>query len=105
MEAQKSLGLRVLRGLRVFAICWPAIERDRRIALQDRSTRFFGTDFTFEDLEERDVDQFDYTLGGEETLDGAACWRVESTPKNGKSSQYTRSILWVRKDTYAFARL
>src|SRR4030095_7563212 len=31
----------------------PAIERDRRIALQDRSTRFFGTDFSFEDLEER----------------------------------------------------
>ena len=27
----------------------PAIERDRRIALQDRSTRFFGTDFSFED--------------------------------------------------------
>src|SRR5262249_29499618 len=39
----------------------PAIERDRRIALQDRSTRFFGTDFSFEDLEERDVDQFDYS--------------------------------------------
>src|ERR1043166_435439 len=27
----------------------PAIERDRRIALQDRSTRFFATDFTSED--------------------------------------------------------
>ena len=50
----------------------PAIERDRRIALQDRSTRFFGTDFSFEDLEERDVDQYDYALLGEETIDGAA---------------------------------
>src|SRR4030095_7457315 len=29
----------------------PALERDRRIALQDRSTRFFGTDFSFEALE------------------------------------------------------
>src|SRR5580704_3541092 len=38
----------------------PSIERDQRIALQDRSTRFFGTDFSFEDLEERDVDQYDY---------------------------------------------
>jgi hypothetical protein len=34
----------------------PAIERDRRIAMQDRSTRF-RPDFSFEDLEERDVDQ------------------------------------------------
>ena len=38
--------------------------RDRRIALQDRSTRFFGTDFSFEDLEERDVDQYDYACLG-----------------------------------------
>src|SRR5437588_6209650 len=54
----------------------PAIGRDRRIALQDRSTRFFGTDFSFEDLEERDVDQFDYTLAGDDAVDGSACWRI-----------------------------
>ncbi len=59
----------------------PAIERDRRIAAQDRSTRFFGTDFSFEDLEERDVDQFDYKLAGDDTIDGAACWKIESKPK------------------------
>jgi len=83
----------------------PAIERDRRIALQDRSTRFFGTDFSFEDLEERDVDQYDYTLRGEEAVDGAACWRIESIPRQTKSSQYTRSLVWVRKDNYALARI
>ena len=82
----------------------PAIERDRRIALQDRSTRFFGTDFSFEDLEERDVDQYDYVLRGDDTVDGVVCWQVESTPKAGKSSQYTRSLVWVRKDNYAFAK-
>ncbi len=83
----------------------PALERDRRIALQDRSTRFFGTDFSFEDLEERDVDQYDYALRGEDAVDGAACWRIESSPKQSKSSQYTRSIVWIRKDNYAFARI
>ena len=83
----------------------PAIERDRRIALQDRSTRFFGTDFSFEDLEERDVNQYDYILAGDEAIDGVACWKIESTPKGAKSSQYTRSIVWVRKDNYAFARI
>jgi outer membrane lipoprotein-sorting protein len=83
----------------------PAIERDRRIALQDRSTRFFGTDFSFEDLEERDVDQYEYTLAGNEAVDGAACWKIESTPRESKSSQYTRSIVWVRQDNYALARI
>jgi len=83
----------------------PAIERDRRIAVQDRSTRFFGTDFSFEDLEERDVDQFDYKLAGEDTIDGAACWKIESKPKQSKSSQYTSSLVWVRKDNYVVAQI
>jgi outer membrane lipoprotein-sorting protein len=83
----------------------PAIERDRRIAAQDRSTRFFGTDFSFEDLEERDVDQFDYKLAGEDTIDGAPCWKIESKPKQSKSSQYTSSIVWVRKDNYTAAQI
>jgi hypothetical protein len=83
----------------------PAIERDRRIALQDRSTRFFGTDFSFEDLEERDVEQYEYSLAGDDTLDGAAAWKIQSVPKQGKSSQYTKSVVWIRKDTYAIARI
>ena len=81
----------------------PALERDRRIALQDRSTRFFGTDFSFEDLEERDVNQYDYRLLSDEPVEGAFCWKIESTPK--KTSQYTRSYVWIRKDNYAFARV
>jgi outer membrane lipoprotein-sorting protein len=83
----------------------PAIERDRRIAMQDRSTRFFGTDFTFEDLEERDIDQYAFSLEGEEALDGVACWKIRSTPNKARSSQYTHSLLWVRKDNYAVARI
>ena len=83
----------------------PALQRERRIALQDRSTRFFGTDFSFEDLEERDVDQYNYRLVGEETIDGAPCWRVESTPSQKKISQYTKADAWIRKDNYAFAQI
>jgi hypothetical protein len=83
----------------------PAIARERRIALQDRSTRFFGTDFSFEDLEERDSNQFDYKLVGEETLAGAACWKIESRPKQTKISQYTHSYVWVRKDNYVIAQI
>lgn len=83
----------------------PALQRERRIAFQDRSTRFFGTDFSFEDLEERDVEQYDYALAGDETIDGAACWKIEATPRRTKSSQYTSSFVWVRKDTWAYQRV
>lgn len=83
----------------------PAIQRERRIALQDRATRFFGTDFSFEDLEERDVDRYQYRLIGEETVDEARCWKIESRPTGRRSSQYTSSILWIRQDNDAHARI
>lgn len=82
----------------------PAIGRDRRIALQDRSTRFFGTDFSFEDLEERDVNQYNFNLTGEEPIDGALCWRIEARPREGKVSQYTLTRMWIRKDNYVPAQ-
>ena len=77
----------------------PAIGREQRIALQDRSTRFFGTDFSFEDLEERDVAQFDFKLLG----DDGGVWKVESRPR--KSSQYTHSFLWVKKENYTIVKV
>ena len=73
--------------------------------VQDRSQRFFGTDFSFEDLEERDVDQYDYTMDGEESLGGAACWRIVARPRATKVSQYSQSRVWVRKDNYAYQRV
>jgi hypothetical protein len=83
----------------------PSINRDRRIALQDRSSRFFGTDFSFEDLEERDTNQFDYKLLGEEPIDGAICWKLQSTPRQSKISQYSHSYVWIRKDNYVLAQI
>ena len=83
----------------------PAINRERRIALQDRRTRFFGTDFSFEDLEERDIDHYEYSMSGEEALEGEPCWRIEARPRPGKKSQYTRSVMWIRKTNYTYAQM
>ena len=76
----------------------PELNRDRRIALQDRSTRFFGTDFSFDDLDERDAEQNDYRLLGEQVVDGQACYQVEAVPRKTRASQYTKTVIWVRKD-------
>jgi hypothetical protein len=34
-----------------------------------------------------------------------ACWKIQSTPKQSKSSQYTRAVLWIRKDNYSVVRI
>jgi len=77
----------------------PVVGREQRIALQDRSTRFFGTDFSFEDLEERDIPQFDYKL----VDDDKESWKLEFKPR--KSSQYTHGYLWVNKDNYTVVKM
>lgn len=83
----------------------PALQRDRRIALQDRSTRFFGTDFSFEDLEEREAAQYTHELLGEENAGGGASWKIQAIPKPTRSSQYSKQIVWIRKDNYAIVRI
>ena len=83
----------------------PASGRVRSIATESRLTRFFGTDYSFEDLEERDVDQYDCKLLGDTSLEGAACWRIECRLRGGNASQYTYSHLWLRKDDYVIAQL
>jgi len=75
----------------------PAIGREQRIALQDRSTRFFGTDFSFEDLEERDIDQYDFKLDADE----GSRWKIRATPR--KSSQYTYCFFLVDKSRYTIS--
>lgn len=71
----------------------------QKLSVGDRDSRFFNTDFTFEDLEARDADQFDFTVTGE--VNGL--WRIDAKPK--KASQYTHSYFWVDKTNYYVTRV
>ena len=42
---------------------------------------------------------------GNETITGVDCWKIAMTSKQSRTSQYSRSIAWIRKDNYALARL
>jgi hypothetical protein len=79
----------------------PAIQRDRRIAPQEKSQRFMGTDFTNEDMEERAIEDYDYSLVSEETFAGQPSYRIKAVFKDRGSTQYSQVQLWVRKDIVA----
>jgi outer membrane lipoprotein-sorting protein len=51
------------------------------------------------------LDIYTYRLVGVDAFDGQVCWKIDSTPKDSKSSQYTRSTVWIRKDNYAWVRI
>jgi len=79
----------------------PAIQRDRRIAPQEKSQRFMGTDFTNEDMQERAIENYDYTLIGEEMIAGQTCHKIKAVYRASGNTQYSHIYLWVRKDIAA----
>jgi hypothetical protein len=78
----------------------PGVGKVRRMAASEGSGSFAGTDFSYDDVASasRGADLDIHTLLREETLNGAACYVIQSVPKD-KSYQYSKIILWIDKDT------
>ena len=79
----------------------PAIQRDRRVAQQEKSQRFMGTDFTHEDMEERSIENYDYELVVEEPYAGQPAYKIKAVYKDRANTQYSHLYLWVRRDIVA----
>lgn len=76
----------------------PAMKKTRRISGASSKTDYFmGTDFTYDDMGGRNVDDDTHKLLREETRDGHKCWVVESLPKDAREI-YSRKISWIRQD-------
>ena len=77
----------------------PAMKKTRRISGSSSKTDYFmGTDFTYDDMGGRSVDDDTHTLLREETRDGHKCWVVESVPKD-PHEVYSRKVTWIRQDS------
>lgn len=77
----------------------PAQDRVRTVAPQERTARFIGTDFTFEDIGQRALDDFTYKLLGDtETMEGHKTYKIEATPADASRSQYKYIYYWVAQD-------
>ncbi len=84
----------------------PSMKRERRIAAQDRSASFVGTDFNYEDLEELDHGKFDVTLLADETVAEQPCHVIEARPRaEAGKSLYKRKLLFLRKDILYLVRM
>lgn len=76
----------------------PSLQQARRIAVEERTSSFMGSDFTYQDMERREPEEDTHTLLGEEDIKGNACYRIESKAKDPESSPYSKVIHWIRKD-------
>jgi outer membrane lipoprotein-sorting protein len=78
----------------------PALRRTRRIVSSQKDHRFVNTDFTYEDMERRQVEDYTHTISGEEKKQERDCWILESRPKAKAQSQYSLVKSWVAEEIY-----
>ena len=77
----------------------PAINLVRRIAAQDKRSSFVGSDFTYEDVSGRDIEDDIHTLVKEEKLGDKDCYVIKSAPK-GVHSDYSYKLSWIDKASF-----
>ena len=77
----------------------PAISMVRRIAARDKSSSFVGSDFSYEDVSGRNIDDDTHVLVKEEKVDAKECYMVKSTPR-AADVNYSYKMSWIDKDNY-----
>ena len=85
----------------------PALKKTKRIATGDKSGSFMGSDFSYADLTERNLANYDYRLIREDEVNGVKVWQVEATPNTPKEIEetgYTKSVYVVRQDNDVMVR-
>lgn len=75
----------------------PDLKRSRRVAASNRTEHFMGTDFTYADMDRKDVRNGTPVLDADENLGKFACYHLK-VDTTAKDSAYKRVEIWVRKD-------
>ncbi len=81
----------------------PALKKVKRILSSNKTDYFMGSDFTYEDMENLDLTNWDYKLTGTEAVDGVDCYVIEEVPNNekeAKESGYSKRISWIAKTDF-----
>jgi outer membrane lipoprotein-sorting protein len=78
----------------------PSLGKVRRVAASEGSGSFMGTDLSYDDISSatRDADLDSHRLLREESLNGSACYVIESVPRDS-SYQYSKMVQWIDKET------
>jgi len=82
----------------------PALKRVKRIASDNKSGPFMGSEFAYEDIASQEVEKYTYRYLRDETLDGLEVFVFERYPVDEKSG-YTRQVIWLDKEHYKERRI
>ena len=75
----------------------PAFKKVRRISSKKKSDSFMGSDLSYEDLSNRNINDNTYNLLGNEVIDDQDYHILEIKPKKNTNSEYSKHISWINK--------
>mgnify|MGYP002624789247 FL=1 len=81
----------------------PAMKKTRRISGSESEGDFMGTDFTYSDMDELDLEKETYTLLGIEKIDGEECYKIEAIQKDS-SKKEPRRVVWISGKNFMLYR-
>ena len=82
----------------------PALTRIKRIASNNKSGPFVGSEFAYEDLSSQEVEKYTYKYLQDETINGQPCFVVERYPVDEKSG-YARQVAWIDQAEYRVQKI
>ena len=77
----------------------PALDMVRRIAASDKRSSFVGSDFSYEDVSGRNVNEDTHILVKQEKLGGKDCYVVKSVPKEA-DVEFSGKLSWIDKSSF-----
>lgn len=76
----------------------PAFKKVRRISAKKKGDAFMGSDMSYEDLTNRELNENDYERMKDETVGEIDCYVLKITPKPVAESNYSYHISWIAKN-------
>ncbi len=86
-------------GTRTQYLFLPSMGKSRRISGKQRNGSFVGTDYSYADLDNRDIEDSTKKRLADEKVGGQDCFVIEAVPTS-KESAYARMTLWIAKATW-----
>ena len=85
----------------------PAFKKIRRISAKKKADSFMGSDLSYEDMTNRDIEEYEFSLLNDKALCNddteEICYLLSSKPKD-EFSEYSEHKTWVTKDTFLSLR-
>ena len=88
-------------GKDIMKMWLPAFRKIRRISSSKNSERFMGSDLTFEDLYNRELDDFSYSL---KYIEQSDTYEMTSVPIESKESSYSKHMSWISRENLLIDR-